>query len=103
MSSLCGSSSDVATSLRLPTSVPRLSTSHNGRAQDRVDRTSWQGVPLGDVECTAAVPLGDAEWHDRYVPRALLYRYVLLRITTRKTIESRAAQDLPDRLRYYGT
>lgn len=97
-----------------PTSVPRLSASHNGRAQDRVDRTSWQGVPLGDVECTAvvplgdvectaAVPLGDAEWHDRYVPRALLYRYVLLRITTRKTIESRTAQDLPDRLRYHGT
>ena len=84
-----------------PTSVPRLSASHNGRTQDRVDRTSWQGVPLGnvectavvplgDVECTAAVPLGDAEWHGRYALRALLHRYVSRYVSLREKLSSHA-------------
>ena len=55
----------------------------------------------------AAAPLSGVEWRDRYVPRAPLRRSmasrISCRVTTRKTVESRAVRDLPDGLRYYVT
>ena len=64
-------------------------------------------VPLGGVECTVFVPLAVIEWRDRYVPRTPLRRSmasrISCRVTTRKTVKSRSAQDLPDGLRYYVT
>ena len=75
--------------------------------------TRWRRVARhrdhGDLGylCRAAVPLAVIEWRDRYVSRTPLRRSMASRIsccvTTRKTVKSRSAQDLPDGLRYYVT
>ena len=75
--------------------------------------TRWRRVARhrdhGDLGylCRAAAPLAVIEWRDRYVPRTPLRRSmasrISCRVTTRKTVKSRSAQDLPDGLRYYVT
>ena len=124
----CVHSSDIAMPRHLPISAPRLfdiptvrlylDTPRSNRMRDRVGGSPRQGVPLGGVECTVFVPLGGVEctvsaplggveWRDRYVPRTPLRRSmasrISCRVTTRKTVKSRSAQDLPDGLRYYVT
>ena len=75
--------------------------------------TRWRRVARhrdhGDLGylCRAAAPLAVIEWRDRYVSRTPLRRSmasrISCRVTTRKTVESRAVRDLPDGLRYYVT
>ena len=83
------------------------------RRVHRLRATRWRRVARhrdhGDLGylCRAAAPLAVIEWRDRYVPRTPLRRSmasrISCRVTTRKTVKSRSAQDLPDGLRYYVT
>ena len=83
------------------------------RRVHRLHATRWRRVARhrdhGDLGylCRAAAPLAVIEWRDRYVPRTPLRRSmasrISCRVTTRKTVKSRSAQDLPDGLRYYVT
>ena len=83
------------------------------RRVHRLRATRWRRVARhrdhGDLGYLyrAAAPLAVIEWRDRYVPRTPLRRSmasrISCRVTTRKTVKSRSAQDLPDGLRYYVT